>query len=68
MLMSSRFDNKYHNTNDFNCYWHETRDAAFTKPKTIPSQQKPKIIISAIDMVERRHTYYILFNIKQIWW
>ena len=66
MLIGSRFDNKYYNTNDFNCYWHETRDAAFTKPNTIPSQQKPKIIISAIDMLCA--LYYILFNIKQIWW
>ena len=58
MLMSSRFDNKYHNTNYFNCYWHETRDGAFKKPKTIPSQQKPKIIISAID----RTKAYLLYT------
>ena len=58
MLMSSRFDNKYYDTNDFNCYWHATRDTAITKPKTIPSQQKPKIIISAI----YRTKAYILYT------
>ena len=62
MLMSSRFDDKYHNTNYFNCYWHETRDAAFTKPKTIPSQQKPKIIISAIDMPCELTKAYLLYT------
>ena len=58
MLMSSRLDNKYYDTNDFNCYWHETRDAAFTKPNAIPSQQKPKIIISANDRTQA----YLLYT------
>ena len=58
MLMISRFDHKYYDTNDFNCYWHETRDVAFIKPNKIPSQQKPKIIISAIDMFCARYLLY----------
>lgn len=66
MLMISRIDHKYYDTNDFKCYWHETRDVAFTKPNKIQSQHEPKIIISLIDMFCA--LYYILFNIKQIWW
>ena len=62
MLMISRIDHKYYDTNDFNCYWHETRDVAFTKPNKIPSQQNQKYLYQQLICFVRFIIYFLTSN------